>query len=55
MQGAQVSFNDDGTFHSLTDAVTMQYLTETVAAEQGVGPVPYICGGAAGPTVPERR
>ena len=48
MQGAQVSFNDDGTFHSLTDAVTMQYLTETVAAEQGVGPVGYIRGGAAG-------
>ena len=42
MQGAQVSFNEDGTFHSLTDAVTIQYLTETVAAEQGVGPVGYI-------------
>jgi 2,4'-dihydroxyacetophenone dioxygenase len=47
MQGAQVSFNEDGTFHSLTDAVTLQYLTETVAAEQGAGPVPYIHGGAA--------
>jgi 2,4'-dihydroxyacetophenone dioxygenase len=48
MQGAQVSFNDDGTFHSLTDAVTMQYLIETAAAEQGVGPVVYIRGAAAG-------
>ena len=48
MQGAQVSFNEDGTFHSLTDAVTLQYLTETVAAAQGAGPVPYIHGGAAG-------
>ena len=38
MQGAQVSFNEDDTFHSLTHAVTMQYLTETVAAAQGVGP-----------------
>jgi quercetin dioxygenase-like cupin family protein len=47
MQGAQVSFNEDGTFHSLTDAVTMQYLTETAAAEQGVGPVGYIRGGTA--------
>lgn len=47
MQGAQVSFNDDGSFHSLTDAVTFQYLTETVAAEQGVGPVGYIQGGAS--------
>ena len=49
MQGAQVSFNDDGTFHSINDAVTIQYLTETVAAAQGAGPVPYIHGGAAGP------
>jgi quercetin dioxygenase-like cupin family protein len=48
MQGAQVSFNEDGTFHSLMDAVTMQYLTENAAAEQGVGPVGYIRGGAAG-------
>jgi hypothetical protein len=47
MQGAQVSFNEDGTFHSLMDAVTMQYLVETAAAEQGVGPVGYIRGGAA--------
>ena len=35
MQGAQVSFNDDGTFHSLTDAVTMQYLTETAGGRAG--------------------
>ena len=48
IQGAQVSFNEDGTFHSLIDAVTIQYLTETAAAAQGVGPVPYIRGGAAG-------
>ena len=38
MQGAQVSFNEDGSFHSLTDAVTIQYLAETAAAEQGTGP-----------------
>jgi 2,4'-dihydroxyacetophenone dioxygenase len=30
IEGAQVSFNEDGTFHSVTDAVTIQYLTETV-------------------------
>ena len=35
MQGAQVSFNEDGTFHSLTDAVTMQYLTETAGGRAG--------------------
>jgi 2,4'-dihydroxyacetophenone dioxygenase len=47
IEGAQVSFNEDGTFHSVTDAVTIQYLTETVSAAQGAGPVGYIRGGAA--------
>lgn len=48
IEGAQVSFNDDGTFHSMNDAVLIQYLTETAAAAQGTGPVPYIHGGSAG-------
>jgi hypothetical protein len=39
--------DEDGTFHSVTDAVTIQYLTETVSAAQGTGPVGYIRGGAA--------
>ena len=47
MQGAQVSFNEDGTFHSLTDAVTIQYLVDQAAAAQGTGPVGYIHGGTA--------
>jgi 2,4'-dihydroxyacetophenone dioxygenase len=47
ISGAQVSFNEDGSFHSLTDAVTLQYLTETKAAEQGLGTIPYIDGGSA--------
>ena len=48
IEGAQVSFNEDGTFHSVNDAVAIQYGTETVAAAQGLGPVPYIRGGANG-------
>ena len=48
IEGAQVSFNEDGTFHSMNDAVLIQYLTETAAAAQGTGPVPYIRGGSAG-------
>ncbi|MER5185548.1 2,4'-dihydroxyacetophenone dioxygenase family protein [Streptomyces sp. NPDC001514] len=48
IEGAQVSFNEDGTFHSVMDAVTLQHLTETAAAAQGTGPVGYIHGGAAG-------
>ena len=47
LEGAQVSFNDDGTFHSLTDAVLVQHLTETVAAARGFGPVGYIRGNGA--------
>jgi len=48
IEGAQVSFNEDGSFHSIFDAVTVQYLAEAAAAEQGLGPVPYIRGGANG-------
>jgi 2,4'-dihydroxyacetophenone dioxygenase len=44
IDGAQVSFNEDGTFHSVTDAVTIQYLAETLSE----APVGYIRGGAAG-------
>ena len=47
MQGAQVSFNEDGTFHSLTDAVTIQYLVDAAAADQANGSAGYIRGGVA--------
>ena len=50
IEGAQVSFTEDGTFHSINDAVSVQYLTDTAAAAQGTGPVPYIHGGAASVT-----
>jgi quercetin dioxygenase-like cupin family protein len=46
IEGAQVSFNEDGTFHSVMDAVGLQYLIQTAAAEEGTGPVPYLNGGA---------
>jgi 2,4'-dihydroxyacetophenone dioxygenase len=46
IEGAQVSFNEDGTFHSVMDAVTLNYLVETAATAQGTGPVPYIRPGA---------
>jgi quercetin dioxygenase-like cupin family protein len=47
IQGAQVSFNDDGTFHSLNDAVGVQYLVENAEEAAGIGPTPYIHGGSA--------
>jgi 2,4'-dihydroxyacetophenone dioxygenase len=46
IEGAQVSFNEDGTFHSVMDGVTLQFLI-AMAAAQGAGPVPYIGGGSA--------
>jgi 2,4'-dihydroxyacetophenone dioxygenase len=46
IEGAQVSFNEDGTFHSVMDAVGLQYLIQTAAAGEGTGPVPYLHGGA---------
>jgi 2,4'-dihydroxyacetophenone dioxygenase len=48
IEGAQVSFNEDGTFHSVFDSVAIKYLADAAAAAQGVGPVPYISGGANG-------
>jgi len=48
IKGAQVWFNEDGTFNSLADAASIHYLTETVSKAQGTGPVGYIHGGAAG-------
>ena len=48
IEGAQIRFNQDGTFHSITDSTSIQHVTETVAAARGPGPVPYIRGGADG-------
>ena len=48
MTGAQLGFNDDGTFYGINDAASIQYLTDTLSAAQGTGPVPYIRGGNAG-------
>jgi hypothetical protein len=47
IQGAQVSFNEDGTFHSLNDAVGVQYLVEAAEAADGTRPTPFIKGGNA--------
>jgi 2,4'-dihydroxyacetophenone dioxygenase len=47
MEGAQINFNDDGTLYAINDATTAQYLTETLSAQQGTAPVPYIHGGHA--------
>jgi 2,4'-dihydroxyacetophenone dioxygenase len=47
ISGANVSFTDDGRFHSVLDAVTVMKLTEQLAAAQGLPPVSYLTGGTA--------
>lgn len=51
--GANVNFNEDGTFHSVLDAALIQHLTGALAEAQGLGPIDYITGGFAGHTVEE--
>jgi 2,4'-dihydroxyacetophenone dioxygenase len=44
--GALVNFNEDGTFHSVLDALTVRHVTDTVSAERGLK-TPFIDGGFA--------
>jgi 2,4'-dihydroxyacetophenone dioxygenase len=48
IEGAQVSFSEDGTFHSVMDVVALKYLADNAAKAQGMGELGYIHGGAAG-------
>ncbi|MFF9017039.1 2,4'-dihydroxyacetophenone dioxygenase family protein [Streptomyces sp. NPDC014870] len=48
VSGANVNFNEDGTFHSILDAVSIRFLGELLAAGQGVESLGHIDGGAAG-------
>ncbi|MEV0743913.1 2,4'-dihydroxyacetophenone dioxygenase family protein [Streptomyces sp. NBC_01220] len=45
--GANINFSDDGQFHSVLDAVTIQGLTAQLAQAQGLGDINYLTGGAA--------
>ncbi len=47
VEGANVNFNEDGSFHSVLDAVTICHLTSVLSDVQGVGPVNYLRGGSA--------
>ncbi len=48
--GANVNFNEDGTFHSVLDAALIRHLTDSLADAQGLGQLEYIGGGASGLT-----
>jgi len=47
VDGANVNFNEDGTFHSILDAVTGVHLVNVFGEAQGFGEISYIKGGAA--------
>ncbi|TQE18528.1 hypothetical protein SipoB123_33865 [Streptomyces ipomoeae] len=47
VSGANVNFNEDGTFHSILDAVSIRFLGDMLAADQGVADLGYIDGGTA--------
>jgi 2,4'-dihydroxyacetophenone dioxygenase len=51
--GANINFDNDGNFHSILDAALIAHLTTNLAAEQNLGPLNYIGGGAAGYTAKE--
>lgn len=46
--GGNVNFNEDGTMHSVLDACHARHLTDQLCAEQGLGKLRYIVGGAVG-------
>lgn len=45
--GTNVNFTEDGAFHSMLDGPLIRHLTDAAAAD-GLGPINYIGGGAAG-------
>lgn len=47
VSGANINFNQDGTFHSILDAALISHLTSTLGEAQGHGRITYIGGGAA--------
>lgn len=51
--GANVNFNDDGSFHSVLDAALITHLAGILSAEQNLGPINYITGGAVSYTAPK--
>jgi hypothetical protein len=46
VNGANINFSDDGQFHSVLDAVTIQGMTAQLAQAQGLGHIGYLSGGS---------
>ncbi|MEU5764087.1 2,4'-dihydroxyacetophenone dioxygenase family protein [Nocardia sp. NPDC047648] len=47
VEGANINFSEDGSYHSILDAAAIRYLTGKLAGEQKLGPVNFITGGVA--------
>jgi 2,4'-dihydroxyacetophenone dioxygenase len=54
VEGANINFDEDGQFHSILDATSIRFLADTLGEAQGVGPVNYLGGGAAGYMAPAK-
>lgn len=52
--GANVNFNEDGSFHSILDALMIRTLTDSLAEAQGLGEIRYIGGGQSTYTADRR-
>jgi quercetin dioxygenase-like cupin family protein len=50
VSGANINFDDNGSFLSVLDAAAIRYLTDTLSAAQGLPAAGYIEGGEAGLT-----
>ena len=48
VEGANISFTEDGQFHSILDAVMIRHLISIITGSQEVGSVNYISGSNAG-------
>lgn len=48
VRGANINFNEDGTFHSILDATALVFLTDLFAQQLGIEDMRYIRGGEAG-------
>ncbi|HRV59222.1 MAG: 2,4'-dihydroxyacetophenone dioxygenase family protein [Solirubrobacterales bacterium] len=47
VSGANVNFDEEGSFHSVLDACMIAHLTTELCEAQGIGPVDYVRGGFA--------
>ena len=48
VEGANINFTEDGQFHSILDTTAIRFLADSLAAERGLGQIPYLGGGATG-------